>query len=145
MPERKIQYFPIINKAHPGLEVTAPSMERLYVDAALSLTDMMSRLDTIEVKDKQSVDVAGENRDALMANWLNEILQLFEKKRFLAKRIVFNKFDGKKISASLHGETHVPTKHGSASLLKAVTKNEMVIGERTQPEICFFARIFFGE
>jgi SHS2 domain-containing protein len=145
MPERKLSYEPLEHKSDTGFKVKAPSLQRLYVDNALALTDMMVKLGTIQEKDKRSVDAAGENREALMVTWLNEILFLFERHKFLSKRIVFNKFDGKTIQATVYGETYEPVRHGSVSEIKAVTYHQLELKELNDPkdpENLFFSRVF---
>jgi SHS2 domain-containing protein len=142
MPERKIEYQTLEHKADSGFQVTAPSLARLYIDAALALTDMMVKLDLIKEVEKRTLSVTGENRDQLMVKWLNEILFLFEKEKILCRRIVFDTFDGKKIAASIHGEKFDPPRHGGISEIKAVTYHQLQLGDKELPEPHFFARIF---
>ena len=70
------------------------------------------------------------------------MLFLFEKEKFLAKRIVFNHFDGKKIIASLFGQTYQPVRHGHVSEIKAVTYHQLELGMKSVPEHLFYAKIF---
>lgn len=142
MPERRIEYRTLEHKADTGFEVLAPSWERLYIDAALAMTDMLVKQDLIQTSDRRAVTVAGENRDQLMVKWLNEVLFLFEKEKFLAHRIVFNKFDGKAITATLFGEKYEPIRHGHVSEIKAVTYHQLQLGDKPGPEPVFFARVF---
>lgn len=142
MPERKVQYQTLEHKADTGFLVTAPSLERLYIDAGLSLTDQLVRLDHIESRDRHTVHVTADTREQLMVRWLSEILFLFERHKFLAHRIVFNKFDGKTISATLWGETYQPVKHGHVSEIKAVTYHQLELGDKAAPEPHFYARVF---
>lgn len=142
MPERKLEYQQLEHKADTGFLVTAPSLERLYIDAGLSLTDQLVKLDLIEPSEKHTINVNAETREQLMVKWLSEILFLFERHQFIAKRIVFNQFDGKKITATLWGETYQPIKHGHVSEIKAVTYHQLELGDKSQPEPHFYARIF---
>ena len=142
MAERKVEYKTLEHKADTGFLVTAPSWERLYIDAALSLTDIMVKLEHIEPKDRQTVTLSAENRESLMVRWLNDVLFLFEQQKFLARRIVFNQFDGKQILATLWGEAYHPVRHGGCSEIKAVTYHQLELGDRPKPEPHFYARIF---
>src|SRR5262245_45978111 len=123
MAERKIQYQALDHKT-PGFVVTAPSWERLYIDAGLSLTDMMVRLDRLDTQERHSLLIMGNSKEELMAVWLSELLALFKNQKFLARRIVFNEFDGKKIKATLWGETYQPVKHGHVSDVKPVSEKQ---------------------
>lgn len=129
MPERKIEYSVLAHKADTGLRVTAPSWARLYIDSALALTDKRVQLDLIKEDAKQTVKVKGKDKETLFVKWLNEVLVLFEKDKFLCRRIVFDSFDLSHIEATLWGDTYEGTRHGSVSEIKAVTYHELKIGE----------------
>lgn len=126
--------------ADTGFYVTAPSLERLYVNAALSLTDHFVPVGKLTSALSKKVSVEAENRERLLVNWLNEILFLFEKEKFLAGRIVCDFFDGKSLKATLWGESYDKIRHGKVSEIKAVTYHQLEIG--STPDNQFFARIF---
>jgi SHS2 domain-containing protein len=142
MAERKIEYQTLAHKADTGFQVTAPSMERLYIDAALALTDQMVKLSQVGEGERRVLSVQAEKADQLMVKWLNEILFLFEKEKILCRRIVFSKFDGKSIAATVFGEKYDPVRHGHVSEIKAVTYHQLQLGDRAEPEPHFYARIF---
>lgn len=141
MKPESIDYTPLEHTADSGFLVRAPSWERLYIHAALALTDQMVKLSSISESEKLRVSVEAESKERLMVKWLNEILFQFEKNRFLCKRIVFEKFSLSSIKSSLWGEKYVPSKHGHFSEIKAVTYHQLVLGE-TLEEHQFFAKIF---
>lgn len=142
MRERKIEYERLEHTADEGFLVKAPSLERLYINAALALTDMMVKLESIMEKERQSIQIQADDRDTLMVRWLNEILFLFEQRKFLCHKIVFDRFDGRNISATLWGESYDPSRHGSISEIKAVTYHQLELTDVAQPEPHFCARIF---
>jgi SHS2 domain-containing protein len=142
MPERKIEYERLEHKADTGFLVKAPSWLRLFTDAALCLTDLRVRLDRITDAEKRTAEVVSDDKEGLMVKWLTEVLFLFEKERFLPKRIVLTKFDGKSIQATFWGQTFDPLRHGSVSEIKAVTYHQLQLGEIPGPEPQFFARVF---
>jgi SHS2 domain-containing protein len=142
MPERRIEYERLEHKADTGFLVKAPSWQRLYTDAALALTDLRVRLDRITDAEKRTAQVVAEDKEGLMVKWLTEVLFLFEKDRFLAKRVVFTQFDGKSIGATFWGETYNPLRHGTVSEIKAVTYHQLQLGEIAGTEPQFFARVF---
>ena len=103
---------------------------------------MMVKLDLIAEPDKKSVTVMADSKEQLLVKWLNELLFLFEHHKFLSKRIVFNHFDGKKIVATIFGETYQPVKHGHVSEIKAVTYHQLELGMRSEPDHTFYAKVF---
>lgn len=142
MPERRIEYQQVSHKSDTGYLVTAPSLERLYIDAALALTDQMVKLDLIDTSERRTLSASADNRTALMAKWLSEVLALFDKEKILCRRIVFNQFDGKRIGATVFGQKYDPVRHGHVAELKAVTHEQLQMGDKPEPEPHFFARIF---
>jgi len=142
MGERQISYQRLEHKSDTGFLVRAPSLARLYVDAALALTDHLARLNTISDETRNQISLTAADKESLLVNWLNEVLYLFEQRKFLSKRIVLDQFDGKKISATLWGSDYNPIKHGHASEIKAVTYHQLELGYVEKPEPHFFARIF---
>ena len=142
MPERKIAYQRLEHKADSGFLVTAPSLARLYIDAALVLTDHLVKLPGISDREREQVKLDAPDKEGLMVKWLSEVLFLFEHKKFLSKRIVFDKFDGVQIQATLWGQKYEPLKHGTISEIKAVTYHQLAVGYEETPEPHFFARVF---
>lgn len=142
MPERKIVYESIKHKAEGGFLIRAPSLQRLFIDAALSLIDQQVSLDLVKDPNKQTVKVSAPKKELLMENWLTHILALFEAHGFLPKRIVFNHFDGSKIEATLFGDTYEPTRHGSIQKINTVHCEQLQLEEnKNTSEIHFSARI----
>lgn len=142
MPERKLSYQSLDHKSDTGFYVEAPSLQRLYIDSAAALTDLMVKIDLIDQKEKKTITIEAADKEQLLVKWLNEILFLFEKEKFLSKKIVFNFFDGKKIDASLFGEFYQPVKHGHVSEIKAVTYHQLELGMRSEPEHVFYSKVF---
>lgn len=142
MPERKIAYESLKHKADGGFLVKAPSMERLYIDSALSLIDQLVALDRIKDTEKRILSTKGESKEDLMEKWLNEILLLVHQERFLPKRITFQKFDGKSIQATLFGDNFESLRHGSPPDLQTVTRERIQLGELRDEDMHFFAKVF---
>lgn len=144
MPERVVTYQVINQKLDTGFILTAPSLQRLYIDGALALTDFLVQLDRVRTEDTRTLSVAGENREKLMANWITAVLALFEKEHFLARRIVFKKFDGKQIEASLFGEKFDSIRHGGSPHLKALVPQEFQVSDKMDPEPQFSLKVILG-
>ncbi len=141
MAERALSYESINNQKHCGFIVTAPSMQRLYIDSALAMTDLLVDLDLIKEIEKRTVTATGATRETLMVAFLNELSKLFESEKFLAHRIVFDTFDGKQISASLHGEKYDHIRHGFASDIKSIHEKVVEMGESKIEANQFFAKV----
>ena len=137
-----IDYAPIRHQADFGFRLEAPSLQRLYVHAALALTDMRAPLRTIQEKEKRTVELEGESHKDLMVRWLNGILNLYKDEKFLCCNIVFTVFDGKKIVATCWGEPQDSIRHGSFSPIKSVNEDKSEMGESSEADFHFYAKIF---
>jgi len=141
MPERKVQYEPLSPQKDVGFLLSAPSYERLFIDAALALTDFRFRLEFIESLERKQIEVTGQDLTGLMSAWLLAVFQLSKTEGFIARRIVFEKFDGTFLRASLHGEKHSPLKHGGNDSVTDVLTEQVVLGEVTYPETAFTVQV----
>lgn len=110
--ERRIQYDVVAQGQLAGIKLSAPSLQRIFIDSALAMSDYRIALDLVKEVTKETISVSGPGLESLLLNWLNATAQLFTEKKFLPYRIVFNQFDGKKIEAALTGETYESARHG---------------------------------
>lgn len=141
MPERKIQYEPLSPQKDVGFLLSAPSYERLFIDAALALTDFRFRLELIETSERIQIEVKGKNLTDLMAEWLSAVFHMSKDNHFIPRRIVFEKFDGTSLKASLHGEKHSALKHGGNDTVVDLIKEKVVLGEVAYPEPAFTVQV----
>ncbi|HPI93074.1 MAG TPA: archease [Deltaproteobacteria bacterium] len=74
-------YTLIDHTADTGMRVSSPTVEGLFVEAALALCDIMGAL-TPGKGETAVVQVEGVDREDLLVRWLQEILYLVEVKGF---------------------------------------------------------------
>ena len=142
MSEKKISYQLLNRGALVGIQVTAPSMQRLYLDAGLALIDSRVKLEWLNESDKQTLSITAQKREDLMRNWLMEIEYLYARMDFLPRRIVFDFFDGKTIKATLWGEMHDDKRHGMP-IKYGWAEQPVEFGEKNTEPLEFFARVYF--
>lgn len=142
MVTKEFHYEKLEHKADTGFLVKAPSLERLYIHAAMALTDMIVPLKAIRGENRYEIAVTADSSESLMVKWLNEVLFLFERHKFLASHIVFSKFDGKTIEAVLQGDYYEAKRHGCPSEIKATTYHQLEIGDTGEEGAPFFAKVF---
>lgn len=141
MPERALDYQHLPNRSQSGFKIDAPSLERLYIDAALALTDQWVKIRNIEATEKFNISAESPSKEILMLQWLNQVLSLFVEKRFLTKRIYFNRFNGIKIEATLMGEFYQPIRHGHIETPVQLEAKQIKLGLGASGESFFFVEI----
>jgi SHS2 domain-containing protein len=134
------EYRKLEHQADVGFVVRAPTWQRLFADAALVVTDLQVPLKNVEEREKRTVTLTAPNREELMVRWINAVLALVDTDRFLARRVVPEKFSFQEISATLHGEIADPVRHGHWSEIKAATYHQLLLED--DPGGGFRARVF---
>ncbi|RLI06129.1 archease [Candidatus Bathyarchaeota archaeon] len=113
------------------VEAYGENLEEAFENVALAMFEAMTELDKISPKLKREVMVEGEDEEALLYNWLEELLVKFE-----VENLIFSKFNVHKIEplneklrlrAEVFGEPFNPQHHSSKVGIKAVTYHGMEI------------------
>jgi SHS2 domain-containing protein len=101
----------------------AESLEELFALCAQAAFEVMADTKTIEPSSKEQVELAGENLDELLFDWLAELIYLKDKKSMLFSRfdIDIRKTNGYTLKASIWGEPADQKKHRVRVDVKAVT------------------------
>jgi SHS2 domain-containing protein len=129
MPERRISYEVVGKGQQNGIQLRAPSAQRLFIDAALAACDYRVALDLVKEQDKLLVSVEGTSITTLFHRWLGAVAALYGQNKFLPSRIVFTHFDTKSLKATLTGETYVSSRHGYARPFHSVLLDGLEFGE----------------
>ena len=113
-----------------GLRATAPDLNTLVAEIGQCLVSAMVE-DPASVQPAQEVriELAGDNREFLLFDWLKEVLLRFETDHVLFAAFNANVTDSG-LSATARGESYDPARHVLAHEVKAITYHELKV-ERT--------------
>ena len=107
-----------------GLEVWAPTLDRLFVDAAVGLADAITDASVLRETERVDVTVEEPALDLLLVAWLEELLYRFETTGALARggeaRVVEGT-SGWRVEATLRGERFDAARHPLRVTVKAIT------------------------
>ena len=113
------------------IESYGSNLEEAFENAALGMTDVMTKLETIEAIVEESFIVEAQDEYALLYSWLEELLLEFELKDMLYSRFeVFSieeTVKGFRLCAKAWGEKYNPDTHPSKVGIKAATYHQMEI------------------
>ena len=113
------------------IETYGSNIEEAFGNAALAMTDVMTKVESVETKIKKSFVIKGQDEPALLYNWLEELLLEFELRSMLFSRfdvLSIKKIDGGfELLAEAWGEKYDENKHPSKVGIKAATYHKMEI------------------
>ena len=113
------------------VEAYGANLEEAFGSAGLGLTDVMTELETVEPKTESTLVVVGQDEQALLYSWLEELLLEFELKSMLYSRFevttIKQNSEGFELHGKAWGEKYDPKKHPTKVGIKAATYHQMEI------------------
>lgn len=116
--------------ADTGFRVTADTFEDLLAAAAGALAGIV--MDCRNVQPLESLEIAaqGDDLEALVVNFLNEVLYVLDGRRFAVSRAAVTASGPHGVSAALIGEPRDDIRHPPSLVVKAVTYHQIVVEQR---------------
>ena len=128
MPQRSFEILE--HTADLGIRITAPSLPELFAAAAEALVSVVLDPARIEPKREYAIEASGEDLDALLVNWLNEIVYLLDGARVAPARIAVDELNEARVVGRAFGEPRDVEKHPHRITVKAVTYHQLRIEQR---------------
>jgi SHS2 domain-containing protein len=115
-----------------GVDLRAVSLEQLFADAALAITEILTDPALVVSRVSVEVSLSSPEIELLMVDWLNELLYLFETQALLvrsARVTLGRKGEEHRLNATIEGEPFDPGRHPIKVTLKAVTYHALEVVE----------------
>jgi SHS2 domain-containing protein len=142
---------PLEHTADLGVELDAPTLEALYAEAAIALTDTLTPVAGVRREVEREVRVEAADAELLLVDYLNELLFRFETEGLLVARAqveIDGDLDGEassttprlRLRATVSGEGYDESRHPLRSLVKAVTYHGLRVwrdGDRFRARVLF--------
>ena len=125
-------YEIIEHPADIGFRVRGASLEEAFEEAALALFSLMASGQCTEYAEARSIEVVAEDHNALLYEFLEELLILFETENFFgveASVRITHGTEGASLSAAVIGTKINPKTWHALYDVKAVTYHQMRIEE----------------
>jgi len=118
---------------HPadiGFRAVGSDLPELFANSALALLSIAGDPEAAVPRERIPLSVASSDREALLVDWLNEVLYWFD-----GKRVAFHNFEivaltETALEAAGWGEPRDPARHRSKLIVKAVTYHQLKIERR---------------
>ena len=110
-----------------AIEAFGGTLKELFAQLGLGLFSIMCDLETVRPRETLEVAVEAPSREALLVNWVNELIYLHEVNQFFACKVRVGQMTDKEIKAKLLGEKVDPERHALLTEVKAATYHELTL------------------
>jgi SHS2 domain-containing protein len=121
-------YFEV--EADVGVEAWGPTLERCLRQCALGVFNLMVPLEAVEPAEQREVAAQGATTEALVVNWVNELLYLHDVEEFAVRDVAVPRVEQGRLHAHLVGEPVDPARHPRGILVKAATFHQLAVEEQ---------------
>jgi SHS2 domain-containing protein len=112
-----------------GFRARGRTIEELFEQAAEALAAIAIELDDVRPAAKYPLSAAGDDRESLLVNWLNEALYLLDGKQVAPRRFKVHQLTGSTASGEAEGEPRDAARHRAKLVVKGVTYHQLSIRE----------------
>ena len=117
----------IDHTADIGILAYGLDIKQVFANAARGLFSIITELDGITATEKRDVKITAPDREALLINWLNELIYLFEVKEMLFIKFEITAVSNTELRAKVFGEKINLAKHELKTQVKAATYHMLKI------------------
>jgi SHS2 domain-containing protein len=124
---RGAKYRPWSHTADLGWRIFGNTLEELFENAAGALMATLTDRRTIRPREIREVALAAPDREALLVDWLNHLLYLFDLDGFLGRDFKVLTLTAELLKAQARGEIFDPGRHPEKTGVKAATYHHLAI------------------
>ena len=131
----KKQNFEIIDHtADLGLVARGETLAEAYANAAYGMFSIMVDLEAVQEDEFRRVELAEDDEEALLFEWLNSLIYLFEVEMLLLKRFDITDFNDNRLTALCYGERYDAARHRLRTGVKSATYHLLEV-DRKNPRV----------
>ena len=128
----------IEHTADTGLVAHGNSLAEAFANAAYGLFSIIAEIDKVRETESRQVEVSAEDAEALLFNWMNELIYIFEVEHLLLREFDIFEFGGNNLKATCRGERYDPARHELKTGVKSATYHILEVdGERNRVQVIF--------
>ena len=128
----------IEHTADVGLVAYGKTLAEAFANAAYGLFSITAELKTVKETEIRQLELSEEDAEALLFEWLNSLIYIFDVEMILFKRFEITDFDGHRLRAVCYGEKYDPSRHQLKTGVKAATYHMLKVDrEKNQVQVIF--------
>ena len=126
----------IEHTADVGLVAYGHSLAEAFANAAYGLFSIIAELKTVKETESRRLELDEDDAEALLFEWLNRLIYLFDVEMLLFKRFDIGDFDGRRLKAVCYGEKYDPSRHQLKTGVKSATYHMLKVDrEKSQVRV----------
>jgi SHS2 domain-containing protein len=103
------------------------SLPELFANAGRALSATLTDRRYLRRRETREVDLTSVDREALLVDWLNHLLYLFDIDGFLGRDFQVRSLTSERLEARVWGERFDPDRHPEKTAVKAATFHQLRI------------------
>jgi len=121
-------YRIIEHTADTGFEVSGKTKEQVFEKAAKAFFDMMWQIETVGQNESETIEIAGNDLEELLINFLEEFLYLYDAKGIVCTGIEIETIMDTRLRAKVWLQEFVRDRDRELLSVKAVTYHQLFLG-----------------
>jgi len=113
-----------------GLVAYGRDLAECFANAALGLFSQITDLRRVRPVQAREISVEAGDTEALLVEWLNELIFLFDTEGLLGRRFDVLEIGDGRMRARVWGETRDPARHPTKIAVKATTYHRLQVVQR---------------
>ena len=129
MTSARPRYESLEHTSEAGIIARGATLAEAFANIAEGMYDLMLELDGVEERESREIALEDQNSEALLVDWLLELLFLTETEGLVFRRFAVDELSETRLRARVWGERFDPERHRSHNVVvKAVTHYLLEIG-----------------
>jgi len=126
-PRRRRPYRQLRHTADLAWRLWGASLPELFENAGRALSATLTDRRYLRRRATREVRLTADDREALLVDWLNHLLYLFDIDGFLGRDFQVESLTPERLEARVTGESFDPARHPSRTGVKAATYHQLSI------------------
>ncbi len=115
-----------------GFRARGRTLGELFETAALAMASITLEVDDVAPRSEYPLAAHGSDREALLVNWLNEVLYWMDGERLAFCGFRVSEVTATAVSGVALGEPRDPARHRAKLIVKGVTYHQLQVAETPQ-------------
>jgi SHS2 domain-containing protein len=119
-----------------GFRATGAMLAELFENAAEALVAIALNPENVEARETIALEAKGESREALLVNWLSEVLYWLDGEHRAMRSFKVRELTESRVAGEAQGERRDPARHEPRLVVKGITYHQLKIEQSEQGWQC---------